>query len=225
MHRQINLICFIALSFSSLVSSAQVTSFSIDNTKLNKPLSDSLKAIYKSDQSIRMAYAQAKQQNKPSEFLDSLMEKMQETDRENLKKVNAIVRDNGWLGPQTIGIEGAQGLFLVIQHADLETQEYYLPLIRKAEKEGEILSSNLAILEDRICMRKGRNQIYGSQGFTDKETGKKYIYPIGNIDGLEDRRKAMGMPPMKDYVKGWNLKEYKKDLPDIERIVKKQNIK
>src|SRR5690606_3340956 len=149
MHRQINLICFIALSFSSLVSSAQLTSFSIDDTKLNKPLSDSLKALHKSDQSIRMAYAQAKQQNKPSEFLDSLMEKMQETDRENLKKVNAIVRDNGWLGPQTIGIEGAQGLFLVIQHADLKTQEYYLPLIRKAEREGKILSSNLAILEDR----------------------------------------------------------------------------
>lgn len=155
MHRLINLICFVALTFSSLVSSGQVTSFSIDNTKLNKPLSDSLKAIYKSDQSIRMAYAQAKQQNKPGALLDSLMEKMQETDRENLKKVNAIVRDNGWLGPQTVGIEGAQGLFLVIQHADLKTQEYYLTLIRMAEKEGKILSSNLAILEDRVCMRKG----------------------------------------------------------------------
>jgi|GEM_PF-5753907 len=50
MHRLINLICFVVLTFSSLVSSAQVTSFSIDNTKLNKPLSDSLGAIYKSDQ-------------------------------------------------------------------------------------------------------------------------------------------------------------------------------
>lgn len=225
MHRLINLICFAVLTFSSLVSSAQITSFSIDNTKLNKALSNSLGAIYKSDQSRRMAYAQAKQQNKPSEFLDSLMEKMQETDRENLKMVNAIVRDNGWLGPQTVGIEGVQGLFLVIQHADLKTQEYYLPLIRKAEKEGRILSSNLAILEDRISMRKGRNQIYGSQGFTDKETGKKYIYSISNIDGLEDSRKVMGIPPMMDYVKGWSLEEYKKDLPNIERMVKKQNIK
>ena len=217
--------CLILLIYSSLVSSSQVTSFSIDNTKLNKALSDSLEAIYKSDQSTRMAIIQAKQQNMPSEFLDSLMKEMKKTDLENLKKVNAIVRNNGWLGPQKVGINGAQGLFLVIQHADLKTQEYYLPLIRKAEKEGEILSSNLAILEDRICMRNRKKQIYGSQGFTDNETGKKYIYPIGNINGLDERRKAMGMPPMKDYVKEWNLEEYKKELPNIEQIVKKQNIK
>jgi len=217
--------CLVLLTFYSFISSGQVTSFSIDNTKLNKPLSDSLAAIYNSDQLTRMAYFQAKEQNKPAAFVDSLLKDMKETDYENLKKVNAIIRDNGWLGPQTVGIDGAQGLFLVIQHADLETQEHYLPLIKKAEKKGEILSSNLAILEDRICMRNGRNQIYGSQGFTDKETGKKYIYPIGNIDDLEERRKTMGMRPMKDYVKGWNLEEYKKDLPDIEQIVKKQNIR
>jgi len=217
--------CLILLIYSYLVSSSQVTSFNIDNTKLNKTLSDSLEAIYKSDQSTRMAIIQARQQNKPSEFLDSLMKEMKKTDLENLKKVNAIVRNNGWLGPQKVGINGAQGLFLVIQHADLKTQEYYLPLIRKAEKEGEILSSNLAILEDRICMRNRKKQIYGSQGFTDNETGKKYIYPIGNINGLDERRKAMGMPPMKDYVKEWNLEEYKKELPNIEQIVKKQNIK
>jgi hypothetical protein len=217
--------CFVLLTFSSLVSSSQVTSFSIDDTKLNKSISDSLGAIYKSDQSTRLAYIQAKQQNKPTAFVDSLMKIMKETDDKNLKKVNAIVREYGWLGPQNVGIDGAQGLFLVIQHADLKTQEYYLPIIRQAEKEGKILSSNLAILEDRICMRNGRKQIYGSQGFTDQETGKKYIYPIGNIDGLEDRRKAMGLPPMKDYIKEWDLEQYKIDLPNIEQIVKKQNIK
>lgn len=195
----------VLLTFSSHVSSSQVTSFSIDDTKLNKSLSDSLGAIYKSDQSTRLAYIQAKQQNKPGAFLDSLMKEMKETDHKNLEKVNAIVREYGWLGPQNVGMDGSQGLFLVIQHADLKTQEYYLPLIRQAEKDGKILSSNLAILQDRICMRNGRKQIYGSQGFTDNETGKKYIYPIGEINDLEERRKAMGMPAMKDYVKEWNI--------------------
>ena len=215
----------IILLLPFIYSYSQVTSFQIDNSKLNKPLSDSLAAIYKSDQSIRMAYSQAKQQNKPIEFLDSLRKQMKQTDNKNLEKINGIVKDNGWLGPQTVGFDGAQGLFIVIQHADLKTQEYYLPLIRKAEKEGKILSSNLAILEDRICMRNGKKQIYGSQGFTDNETDKRYIYPIDNIDGLEERRKAMGMPPMKDYVKDWDFEKYKKDLPNIEQIAKKQDIK
>lgn len=215
----------ILLSFSSLISTSQVTTFSIDDSKLNKPLSDTLEAIYKSDQATRMAYIQAKQQNKASSTVDSLINVMKRTDQENLIKVNAIIKNYGWLSPQKVGIEGAQGLFLVIQHADLKTQEYYLPIIREAEKKAEILSSNLAILEDRICMRNGKKQIYGSQGFTDNETGKKYIYPIGDIDGLEKRRKAMGMSPMLDYVKGWSAEEYKKDLPNIEQIVKKQNIR
>jgi hypothetical protein len=215
--------CLVFLTFSSLISWSQVTSFTIDDTKLNKSLSDSLIAIYKSDQSTRLAYIQAKQLNKPRAFF--LMKEMKETDLKNLKIVNAIIQKYGWLGPQNVGIDGAQGLFLVIQHADLKTQEYYLPLVRQAEKNGQILSSNLAILEDRICMRNGRKQIYGSQGFTDKETGKKYIYPIDNINKLEQRRKTMGMPPMKDYVKEWNVEQYKKDLSNIEQIVKRQNIK
>jgi len=215
----------ILLTFSSIVSFSQVNSFNIDSTKLNKPLSDTLEAIYKLDQSTRAAYIQAKQQNKAATIVDSLMKVMRNTDQENLAKVNAIVKQHSWLSPQKVGINGAQGLFLVIQHADLKTQEYYLPMIKEAEKKGEMLSSNLAILEDRICMRNGKKQIYGSQGFTDNETGKKYIYPISDIDNLEERRKAMGLQPMQDYVEGWNVEEYKRELPIIEQIAKKQNIK
>lgn len=213
------------LIFSSFISTGQVTSFSIDDSKLNKPLADTLEAIYKSDQSTRMAYIQAKQQRKDSHIIDSLAGVMKKIDQQNLTTINAIIKMYGWLSPQKVGLNAAQGLFLVIQHADLKTQEDYLPMIREAEKKGEILSSNLAILEDRICMRKGKKQTYGSQGFTDKETGKKYIYPINDIDGLETRRKAMGMPPMQDYVSGWDVEAYKIELQNIEEIVKKQNIR
>ena len=215
----------VLISLSTLCSFGQVTSFNIDNSNLNLPLMHQLDSIYKLDQSTRNTYLAAKQRKEPDLIIDSLLKEMHITDQENLVKVNAIIKRFGWLGPQKVGINGAQGLFLVIQHADLKTQEYYLPIIRNAEKRGEILSSNLAILEDRICMRTGKKQIYGSQGFTDAQTGKKYIYPIRDLDNLDRRRNKMGMPPMQDYVKGWNLEEYKKDLPNIEMIVKAQNIK
>jgi len=215
----------VLISLSTLCSFGQVTSFNIDNSNLNVPLMHQLDSIYKLDQSTRNTYLAAKQRKEPDLIIDSLLKEMHITDQENLVKVNAIIKRFGWLGPQKVGINGAQGLFLVIQHADLKTQEYYLPIIRNAEKRGEILSSNLAILEDRICMRSGKKQIYGSQGFTDGQTGKKYIYPIIDIDNLDKRRNKMGMPPMQDYVKGWNPEEYKKDLPNIEMIVKAQNIK
>ncbi|TDQ06218.1 DUF6624 domain-containing protein [Pedobacter metabolipauper] len=214
----------VAILFSSLLSLGQVTSFSIDPAKLDKQLADRLDSIYNIDQSTRMAYFNAKQRNESAAVIDSLYRHMHNADKDNLLKVNVIIKQYGWLGPQKVGITGSQGLFLVIQHADLKTQEYYLPMIRAAEKNGEILSSNLAILEDRICMRNGKKQVYGSQGFTDKETGKKYIYPIIDIDNLDERRKAMGMPPMHEYVAGWNAEDYKKDLSKIEGIVKQQKI-
>lgn len=205
------------------ISFAQVTSFSIDSSKLNKPLMVVLDTIYKSDQSVRVKYLQAKRDNKPAGIVDSLQEIMRNTDRQDLIRVNAILTKYGWLGPQKVGMIGSQALFLVIQHADLQTQQSYLPLIKTAEKNGEILSSNLAILEDRINMRTGKKQVYGSQGFTDQQTGKTYIYPI--VDHLDERRRAMGMPPMKNYAKNWDADEYKRQLPEIEKIVQTQHIK
>ncbi|MFC0516814.1 DUF6624 domain-containing protein [Mucilaginibacter angelicae] len=219
--------CFILLLFQllSIISFAQVTTFTIDSSKLNRPLMAVLDTIYQLDQSVRINYLQAKRNNERTDIVDSLQEVMHKTDRQNLIRVNAILTKYGWLGPQKVGITGSQALFLVIQHADLQTQQSYLPMIRLAEKNGGILSSNLAILEDRINMRTGKKQIYGSQGFTDRQTGKTYIYPITDPDHLDERRKAMGMPPMKDYAKNWDVEAYKKELPEIEKIVQEQNIR
>jgi len=207
------------------LSFGQVTSFTIDSSKLNKPLMAVLDTIFQSDQSVRIKYLQAKKDNAHINIVDSLQKVMRNTDGQNLIRVNTILTKYGWLGPQKVGITGSQALFLVIQHADLQTQQNYLPMIRAAEKNGEILSSNLAILEDRINMRTGKKQVYGSQGFTDKQTGKTYIYPVVDIDHLDERRRAMGMPPMKDYTKNWDAEEYKKQLPEIEKIVHEQEVK
>ncbi|NVM67499.1 hypothetical protein FHW88_005827 [Mucilaginibacter sp. SG538B] len=207
------------------ISFTQVTTFTIDSNKLNRSLMIVLDSIYQSDQSVRIKYLRAKRDNAQINVADSLQEVMHKTDSQNLIRVNAILTKYGWLGPQKVGITGSQALFLVIQHADLQTQQNYLPMIRAAEKNGEILSSNLAILEDRINMRTGKKQVYGSQGFTDKQTGKIYIYPIADIDHLDERRKAMGMPPMKDYSKNWDAGKYKKQLPEIEKLAREQVVK
>ena len=213
------------LCLISLGASSQVTSFMIDDAALNKPLKDSLEAIYRSDQAVRMAVSEAVKGQKPKAYLDSLRTVMRRTDTANLIRVKKIIRENGWLSPQKVGMNASQGLFLVIQHADLQTQLEYLPMIREVEKKGELLSSNLAILEDRINVRQGKLQSYGSQGFTDRESGKQYIYPISDVDNLDMRRKSMGMPPMQTYVKDWNTETYKKDLPTIEQIVRQQGIR
>jgi hypothetical protein len=217
-----NLTLLFLIMLSTRVTVAQVTTFNIDDSKIDHALAAQLDSIYKLDQSVRNNYLKAKEVKAAPQVADSLLKVMLKTDQENLAAVNAIIDKHGWLGPQKVGFDGSNGLFLVIQHADLKTQQHYLPIIREAEKKGELLSSHLAILEDRINMRQGKKQLYGSQGFTDYETGKKYIYPVTDVDNLDNRRKAMGMPPMKQYETDWNVEEYKKQLPEIERVVKKQ---
>ncbi|WP_025142159.1 DUF6624 domain-containing protein [Pedobacter jeongneungensis] len=119
-------------------------------------------------------------------------------------------------------MNAAQGLFLVIQYADLSIQLKFLPIIQDVEKDGEVLSSNLAILEDRINMRQGKIQFYGSQLFINRLSGKPYPYPIANVDNLDTRRKSKGMPPMQTYLNNWNTENYEKDLPMIEQLVTAQ---
>lgn len=215
----------VAVIFAQAKASAQVISFVIDSSKFKMALLPMLDTIYKDDQLPRFELINLTRNNAGQAKLDSIKRIIKKKDEINLDKVNGIVEKHGWLGPQEIGMNGSQGIFLAIQHADLATQKKYLPLIKQAEKEGKTLSSNLALLEDRIAMREGREQLYGSQGFKDKVTGTSYIYPIADVDQLDQRRKQMGMPPMAAYVKNWDLEEYKKKLPEIAQIVKEQNIR
>ncbi|MBO9619943.1 MAG: hypothetical protein J7539_13015 [Niabella sp.] len=214
----------IALCFFSIRLFGQVTTFTIDSSKFKTILLPVLDSIYQDDQQPRLLVMSLKAKGSDSVEFNQAVRAMKMKDSSNLVKVTGILNDYGWLGPQDVGFNGSQALFLVIQHADLQTQRRYLPMIQKAEKEGRTFSSNLAILEDRIAMREGRRQLYGSQGFRDKETGKNYIYPVVDPENLESRRKAMGLTPMEQYVKGWNLDAYMKELPEIEKIAKRQNI-
>lgn len=207
-------------------SKAQVTSFDIDSTKFDKPLMTLLDSLYKKDQTSRYNYLNAVHGKTSAFAIDSLLNILRTSDKENLQTARNIISKFGWLGPQKVGMNASQALFLIIQHADLKIQEEYLPVIRAAERRGDLLSSNLAILEDRILMRKGVKQIYGSQGFSDKSTGKKYFYPIVDPDQLDQRRKSMGLISMQEYAKAmnmeWDLESYKRMLPELEKIAARQ---
>jgi hypothetical protein len=143
----------------------------------------------------------------------------------NIKIITTIIDKYGWLGAEDIGDQGNQVLFTVIQHANLVTQEKYLPIIREAAKEGRTLTSNLAILEDRIALRQGKKQIYGSQVWLDTKTGNIYVQPMEDPENVDKRRIEVGLPIMDEYLQQsfqikWNIEEYKKNLPIVEELIK-----
>jgi hypothetical protein len=138
----------------------------------------------------------------------------------NLIKVEAILNQYGWLGSDDIGEKGNGTIFLVIQHAGKAAQEKYLPLMRSAVRNGKALPSDLALLEDRVALKQGKKQIYGSQVFTDPETGESQVFPLLDPDNVNNRRKEVGLQPIEEYLKHFNMKwdvgKYKANLPELE---------
>jgi len=109
----------------------------VDKKEANydKPLQAKLLAIYDDDQPIRKQYvSEQKEFGYQSKQVDSLGKVMMYKDSINLIKVTEILDYYGWVGTDKVGGTANQTLFLVIQHADLKTQQKYLPMMREAVK-------------------------------------------------------------------------------------------
>ena len=187
----------------------------------DKPLQAKLLALFEEDQNIRKEYIKAqKDYGNQSKIVDSLGKVMMHKDSINLGKVTEILDKYGWVGVDKVGGQANQTLFLVIQHSDLKTQQKYLPMMREAVKNNNASSSALALLEDRVALGEGKKQIYGSQIGYDNNTNTEYVLPLEDPDNVDKRRATVGLGPLADYVKRWNIiwnvEEYKKQLPEIE---------
>ena len=183
-----------------------------ENKKLGKykDIKPRLEEILVLDQMYRTNYMETWQKfgDKSPEMI-SLGQKMIKQDQANLKYVSEILDKYGWISYDTIGFKAHQTLFLVIQHADSTTQEKYLPLLKQAVKDNRAFAHDLALLEDRVLIKRGSKQIYGSQIQCDS-TGKKcWILPIEDEINVDKRRAEVGLQPLAEYVKTWNI-EYKK---------------
>jgi len=63
----------------------------------------------------------------------------------------------------------------------------------------------LALLEDRVLVREGNAQIYGTQLKRNQETGALELEPITDEANVDKRRAEMGMESLADYLKRFDL--------------------
>ena len=174
-------------------------------------LKEQLDSIYNNDQKYRnMLDSVFQKYGKESELYQDVWRKININDSINLVKVTSILDKYGWLGDDLVGKKGNTALFLVIQHSDLKTQEKYKPIMENAVKNGQASASSFALLTDRIEMGKGKPQIYGSQVQGNRTNGYR-LYPIFDEINVNIRRKEVGLQPLEEYLKQWNI-EYK--LPE-----------
>jgi len=174
--------------------------YSLPNTVILKQLESIAEKDQKYRKQIRVTKATFGEDSPEVLKLWKLIER---ADKENLEDVESIIAEHGWLGGQRYGA-GRRALFMVIQHADVETQEKYFPILKEASKRGRATREELAMITDRIKVSRDLPQIYGSQLVKD-ESGKYTLAPVENISKLNILRAKMGMESMEKYMLKFGL--------------------
>jgi tetratricopeptide (TPR) repeat protein len=185
----------------------RIDSLDLQNTKwYNRKLRAELKEIEYTDQHFRgMLGILPNEPHITPGIRDSLWRLQDAIDSANLIKVIDIFDKYGYPGDSLVGSDCSDIAWLVIQHAGLEYQEKYLPLIKEAGDRKQLSWVYVAYLIDRIEMRNGRPQIYGSQLNCDLNNNCT-VYKIKDDAHVDERRAQIGLPPLEEYVSQFGIK-------------------
>jgi len=130
-----------------------------------------------------------------------VVDRQNEIDSKNRQRLDEIVKEHGWPKMSSFGPEASGVAFLIVQHADLEYQKRYLPLIKESVTRNEARPSDLAMLQDRVLTREGKKQIYGTQVRVNQSTQVMELYPIEDEENVDARRATVGLGPLSQYLK------------------------
>ncbi len=144
----------------------------------------------------------------------------------NIKKIKKILNNYEWPESTLIGEQGNRTICNVLQHADQETREHYIPLMKQAVLDEKLESRYLARAEDRIATDKGKLQLYGGQMKYYPETKSFNVWPVLDPKNVDKRRAEIGLEPIAVFLKNrfdfeWNLEEQIKRTAEFEK--EKQN--
>ena len=125
--------------------------------------------------------------------------KMAETDSANSAWLEDYVARWGWPTKAQVGPDAVNAAFLIVQHAvhDTAFMREMLPHIHEAHERGDLNGGAVAMLTDRLEVKAGRPQIYGTQ--LSLKDGQWVFDPIADSTGVDERRRKMGLPPLAEY--------------------------
>lgn len=132
-------------------------------------------------------------------------------DEGNTAWLKDLIDRQGWPDRPRFGDDASTAAFLIVQHADADPQfqAHCLPLLEAAVQRGEVKPSRLAYLTDRVRVKQGRPQLYGTQynalhgrdGLVMGDNDEP-IYEIPLVEdaaNLDARRAAAGLGPWIEY--------------------------
>ena len=173
-----------------------------DATKINQPLRDELRRMFKDDQEARMKAIELGKQERPDpDERKKLEAAYQDLDRKHTTRMKEIVDKHGWPGKSLVGAGGAHDAWLLVQHADKDRafQKRCLELMEPLVAKDEVSKQDFAYLMDRVLVAEGKKQRYGTQ--FKEENGAMVPQPIEDEANIDKRRAAIGLSTMAEYKK------------------------
>jgi hypothetical protein len=140
--------------------------------------------------------------------------RMEAVHKGNAARLATIIEQYGWPGISLVGEEGAWAAWLIAQHSigNPPFMRHCLSLLKQAVSNSEVISWQVAILEDRICMYEGKLQIYGTQ-FQPSKNGELNPYPIENPESVNDRRLAVGLNTLEERTAELREQRARENIP------------
>ena len=162
----------------------------------NEKLRSELLQMRQRDQAARDACTKGN----ADEQIKCLMNTAETVDHPNVKRIAEIISATGFPSAKEVGVDGVKAFFLILQHSDsVELRLKCKKGIERAFKERVLSPSEYTSFVDRLLVKQGKPQIYGSN-FESKE-GKLVMSKTTDFKNLDKRRISAGLPPIAEYVK------------------------
>ena len=181
------------------------------STGINAGLRDELIAMFAADQELAVALFRVTKDRPGAR--DSFVFEWPARDRPaeywalarlakvHLARLVEITTEHGWPGVDLVGEDGTAAAWGIAQHADEDNEvcKGLLVHLEAAVREGRAPAEHLAALTDRICLRGGTPQIYGT---LVRVEGRRWVTrePIEDRDGLDARRQGIGLGTWADWI-------------------------
>ena len=126
--------------------------------------------------------------------------RVQAVDTDNTVFLIRHLARHGWVDETRYGPEATQAAALLVLHsADLRLQKTTLPWVRADVQPGRRNGQSYALLHDRLQLRLGFRQRYGSQ-LASTDVGDAVLLPLEDPEHVDERRRALGMQPLAEYL-------------------------
>ncbi|HEV7893822.1 MAG TPA: DUF6624 domain-containing protein [Pyrinomonadaceae bacterium] len=172
----------------------------------NEELKRELLQMLKDDQAVRAFQMEGR---RPTEAESDVM---RERDEADTKRLNEILDKYGFPGVKLVGLDATRAFIIMLVHSpSVELQKRALPHVERAVRRKEIPPDDFAMLTDDVLANEHKLQLYGTN--FDFVGDKLVIQPSQDPARLDERRRRIGLPAMREYAR-WLAELTKKTVDE-----------